>query len=73
MAAVTNVGRDEWLKFLEPVVEPAAEIIQEGAGTADDGSHFPRIFVSFQAHMESGKLVGVGVDDTLEVDHFSLG
>ncbi len=73
MAAVTNVDRDKWLEFLEPVVDPAAEIIQEGAGTVDDGSHFPRIFVSFQAHTELGKLVGVGVNGALELDNFSLG
>ncbi len=48
VVAVADVGRYKRLKLLEPVVKPSAEMVHEGASTANNGLHLPRCLWTFR-------------------------
>jgi len=52
LGTVLNVRRHERSQLLEPIVQPAAEIVSESANAAHNRSGFPRFFVYFDSHAE---------------------
>ena len=54
LRAVFDVGWDKGSQFLKPVVQPAAQIIEQSPTAAHNWPHFPRGFVHFGGHPEFG-------------------
>ncbi len=70
---VLDIGRNQVLDLLEPIVNPSADAVECCTGTTDYGTSGPRILMDFDGESKASGFFIVGFQNCVEVGALSFG